>query len=156
MGRLRGWGSSYESQASVLRLTGCPHFDWLQTSTRQAAFQSDRLDLARPRPALAKQPGSLASGSKPPSHVEVMIPRRQDCEGDRRSWRIAICSCEAVAHNFVAFLRKPLLRPLESSSNLSSHSGTGNALSGFAIRVLWRRTSLAVLRRLNGIRRFAW
>ena len=51
--------------------------------------------------------------------VEVMIPRRQDCEGDRRSWRIAICRCDALAHNFVAFSHKPLLRPLESSSNLS-------------------------------------
>src|SRR5437870_13841692 len=44
---------------------------------------------------------------------------RQDCERDRRSWRIAICGCDAVTHNFVAFSRKPLLRPLESSYKLS-------------------------------------
>src|SRR5207245_2718210 len=51
--------------------------------------------------------------------VEGMIPRRQDCEDDRRSWRIAICRCDAAAHNFVAFSRKPFLRPLESSYKLS-------------------------------------
>jgi len=51
--------------------------------------------------------------------VEGMIPGRQDCEGDRRSWRIAICRCDAVAHDFVAFSRKPRPRPLESSDKLS-------------------------------------
>ena len=53
--------------------------------------------------------------------MEGMIPRRQDCEDDRRSWRIAICRCDAAAHNFVAFSRKPFLRPLESSYKLSPH-----------------------------------
>jgi hypothetical protein len=52
--------------------------------------------------------------------VAVMIPGRQDCEGERRSWRIAICRSDAVAHNSVAFSRKPLLRPLESSDKFSS------------------------------------
>ncbi len=52
--------------------------------------------------------------------MAVMIPGRQDCEGERRSWRIAICCCDAVAHNFVAFSRKPLLHPLESSYKFSS------------------------------------
>ena len=32
-----------------------------------------------------------------------MIPRRQDCEGDRRSWRIAICRCDAVLTTLLRF-----------------------------------------------------
>ena len=140
MSRLRGWGSPYEGQASVLRLTD------VRISTGFGLQQGRLHSRATDWTSLARDPQwQRSSGALLLLHkhreqaafaVEVMIPRRQDCEGDRRSWRIAIWRCDAVAHNFVAFSRKPLLRPLESSSNFSPHFGTGNALSSFAIHVL--------------------
>jgi hypothetical protein len=33
---------------------------------------------------------------------------RRDCEGDCRSWRIATCCFDAVAHDSVTLLRKPM------------------------------------------------
>ena len=63
---------------------------------------------------------STDTGEQAAFAMVMMILGRKNCEGERRSWRIAICCCDAVAHNFVAFSRKPLLRPLESSYKFSS------------------------------------
>jgi hypothetical protein len=39
----------------------------------------------------------------------MTVLRRRDCEGGCCSWRLATCRFDAVTHNAVTFLRKPLV-----------------------------------------------
>src|SRR5260370_42181838 len=72
---------------------------------------------------MATRPGSHASAPQiwggAAFAVAVMIPGRQGCESERRSLRIAIFRCDAVGPHSFAFLRQPLLRPLESREKIS-------------------------------------
>jgi hypothetical protein len=49
-------------------------------------------------------------------------PGGRDYEGDCRSWRIAICSCDAVGDNSDAFLIERHYQSELSTPNLSSYS----------------------------------
>jgi hypothetical protein len=70
----------YELRKGDEMSTRCPSFDWYRNR-----FYSE---TQRARAAFA---------------AERKIWGRQDCEGDYRSWHIAICSSDAAMDDFVAF-----------------------------------------------------
>jgi hypothetical protein len=69
--------------------------------------------------------------------VALMIPERRDCEGERRSWRIAIHRCDAMAHNFVAFFPRMSQAPRRGVES-EMHSAVLRFTFGKAIATIGR------------------